>query len=1117
MSDSWFASSNRRWGTPVSSPAADSSLQDELLEKPTCVRLKFLGVGLPEGNKPAPPRGALRDVRVRSMDDLQGAVEEWLGSPGCWQLSTAANWPLAPEILSRPTSSRCPLVVNVRNTQEFLLQRLDDLSRRQNDAEIRLQSELSERSREAREHGQRISGLEARLGEAGTHRGEMETQKPGRRRNRGVPDMDFYFKVLVMLIIVAVIVYMLYWTTGINSQMRDWGDSLKKKIDDNTDVLNSQRHRMDERFDDSDHKERDDRQYSEKLVDKVDDAVADLSDRMYGMNNTLHGHLTKLHDEVMRNKIDLVGRIDDVGNSLNDTNLTLRKRIEHFRHEVNGNLATVSGSLEELRCGLRKRGEQLDHLSDRVDNVSEDLNKKTIDVMQLHNVDAALERGMELINKSFKDEGEATIKRFRREVTKYVGKVRAAGKEEEKRAIRNLTIEFKNDEERTEVKGYEELDEMRAILNKTEQSALKNIKDERTEATNMVNDLRARLRQERSHVLTKVQILNASMNNRTRQQDAKLARLAASLGSMDHERSRLERAISDVSDSLTAEEDRAEAEHKSDHRDISAVNRSVGKFREALWKNMDTVSEKLSRLRKQLRQVNDTYATEIKAMDHREREQKSQLAERLQTLTHHIEDVRDVLRRTNDSFIVSEERTLNHIDRLDGDEHHLKRRFVQLDHLLNETHTSVIAVASGNAQRVAELKDEIVALQHRLAEMHHLLKDTNSSIVGSNEVNARNNAALVEKIEHLKHHMSQVSDALGRTNTSQGRSAKEIAILRAHYLEVKTHIVEVGDALDEANRSLVVAGQTESERVHRIKSDEHALEARLATLRTLMENFNASHSDAEAAIDSRARSVEAAHDQRVRALETSVHDVRRNIQRVRDLLALANASTTSSQMRDVEHLARLHNYVSDLQKHVSAISDALKESDSASKDQASSLSDMQTRLQTLQDSLHDVNSSLERNADAQTNAIGRIKNLEASLSDIQAAVRSAKSSSAAADDHASEEIDALQKRVQEVQQGVRDVKDSLGKATDSLNANGESRDDRISTLEQNVASLESSVRKIEASRPPEPTPPTPEPQQPQPPRLDAFLGNRGRSAEAAARPDEAPPPPSPSVPAAVFE
>ncbi|CAE8701090.1 unnamed protein product, partial [Polarella glacialis] len=159
-----------------------SELKDDLLETPTFVRLKFLGEGV-KGGKPAPMRGSLRDVKVRNLEDLAARVEDWLGAPGSWQLSTVANWPLTMDAIRRPSSSRCPLVVNVRNSQDIVLQRLQELSSKQQDLEVKFAQEREEREKEVRASRERVESIQEHLLELNTLTDVNQKVQASRRGN----------------------------------------------------------------------------------------------------------------------------------------------------------------------------------------------------------------------------------------------------------------------------------------------------------------------------------------------------------------------------------------------------------------------------------------------------------------------------------------------------------------------------------------------------------------------------------------------------------------------------------------------------------------------------------------------------------------------------------------------------------------------------------------------------------------------------------------------------------------------------------------------------------------------------------------------------------------------
>lgn len=124
---------------PVSPEILDR--QDELIGR-TFVRLKFLGrdVHLP-GEPRVPVRGSLRDVSVRSLEELVQCVEEWLGTQGTWRLRSVANCALTATDLQRPSSFRTPIIVHVDHTEDVLLRQL----------EFKLQAEMKEAHRKWQE------------------------------------------------------------------------------------------------------------------------------------------------------------------------------------------------------------------------------------------------------------------------------------------------------------------------------------------------------------------------------------------------------------------------------------------------------------------------------------------------------------------------------------------------------------------------------------------------------------------------------------------------------------------------------------------------------------------------------------------------------------------------------------------------------------------------------------------------------------------------------------------------------------------------------------------------------------------------------------------------------
>eukprot|EP00929_Paragymnodinium_shiwhaense_P028354 TRINITY_DN16444_c0_g1_i4.p1 TRINITY_DN16444_c0_g1~~TRINITY_DN16444_c0_g1_i4.p1 ORF type:complete len:1964 (+),score=656.24 TRINITY_DN16444_c0_g1_i4:135-6026(+) len=314
--------------------------QDELLERPTFVRLKFLGLGWHEEGKPElPERGDTRDVKVASMEDLAQEVAKWLGAPGCWQLMTAANWPLTADVIRRPTASKCPLVVNVHSSHEVLVQRLEYLARRHGELEAKLHDHTSE----ATTHEARMLHVEESLNELRTHGIELK-----HRAHRGprADRCDVAFKWLVALGLAFFMVYILYWTLALNLQITSWRKTMKYDMDSNTDKIGHLRTVLDEKV---------------KHLDKNYDAVLDNT---AGLRKRLRLQEAKVSDEVDR--------------SADKLNSTWGKRFDEEAQKVTDSEAYLIGSLSrqlsKLSGDLRATNRRLDRVSERQTGNVENLN-----------------------------------------------------------------------------------------------------------------------------------------------------------------------------------------------------------------------------------------------------------------------------------------------------------------------------------------------------------------------------------------------------------------------------------------------------------------------------------------------------------------------------------------------------------------------------------------------------------------------------------------------------------------------------------------------------------------------------------------------------------------------
>lgn len=101
--------------------------QDGLLLKSTFVRLKYLT--RESATSKCPPVPLTKDVQVETLEDVADEVHAWLGSPGSWQLNTAANYPLTFDAFRRPSTSKSPLIVNVTHRKEVVMSRLEEESK----------------------------------------------------------------------------------------------------------------------------------------------------------------------------------------------------------------------------------------------------------------------------------------------------------------------------------------------------------------------------------------------------------------------------------------------------------------------------------------------------------------------------------------------------------------------------------------------------------------------------------------------------------------------------------------------------------------------------------------------------------------------------------------------------------------------------------------------------------------------------------------------------------------------------------------------------------------------------------------------------------------------------
>mmetsp|Transcript_50831 Transcript_50831/g.128211 ORF Transcript_50831/g.128211 Transcript_50831/m.128211 type:complete len:870 (+) Transcript_50831:171-2780(+) len=291
-------------------------LQDALLEKPTFVRLKFLGTGVP-GGKPAPPKYTVKDVQVRTLEDVADQVEDWLGAPGSWQLSTAANWPLTIEAIRRPTTSRCPLVVNIQNTQEVLLGRLEDMAKESSAMEERMKQGFAERIKEAKDHSIRIRNLQAEVEKLGSL-SELNTRAQQARSSRArVFQLCYDWTCKPVLREPALLLFFLviYLILKINHEVME-GSAVMKRLERNEEKLDGVKDQL------------------SQVQDSLPDHLSDLPDRVEGLVDNLH----RLNDTVKDNMDKALQKIETSKAIFKNVEVKLEKERLTFQRQQNETL-----------------------------------------------------------------------------------------------------------------------------------------------------------------------------------------------------------------------------------------------------------------------------------------------------------------------------------------------------------------------------------------------------------------------------------------------------------------------------------------------------------------------------------------------------------------------------------------------------------------------------------------------------------------------------------------------------------------------------------------------------------------------------------------------------------
>jgi len=184
-------------------------------------------------------------VQVRGLDDVVAEVDDWLGAPGSWKLCTAANWPLTSEAIRRPTTSRCPLVVNIQNTEEVLLKtRLEETDKRHCTMVASLEGRIRDREQEANEMSLQFRRLKTDL-EKLDSLSELNSRMSNRRQPgtcQSCWNLFIFFRHNWVLIFAA---FALWMMMQLNKEVIE-ETGLMKRIHENEDDVHSLKDKLSE-------------------------------------------------------------------------------------------------------------------------------------------------------------------------------------------------------------------------------------------------------------------------------------------------------------------------------------------------------------------------------------------------------------------------------------------------------------------------------------------------------------------------------------------------------------------------------------------------------------------------------------------------------------------------------------------------------------------------------------------------------------------------------------------------------------------------------------------------------------------------------------------------------
>ncbi|CAK0895221.1 unnamed protein product, partial [Prorocentrum cordatum] len=300
-------------------------LQEELLERPTVVRLKFTGPFLAGG--PTPKHGSWKDVRVRTLEDLADIVEDWVGAPNGWELTTAAQHPVTAETIRRPSSTQCPIVVNIREAHDH--EGMSGILKRVLEMEKKLDAEVESHLQLRDDWGKRVKNVEITLSELSRAKELAAKLQPLQGRWRKCSSWLYWAvsqKMMMLLLVVIFLLYLILQKVVQDNQIRKRMDGLVRQNKMFEDRLNSLTQRTEEQARNFTHS------FGDRISD-IEDAIRDVAD--------WENHNEKTVDRMSNTETE-------INNSLVENALESHRSLQSADDELWRNLQAVNESVKKI-------------------------------------------------------------------------------------------------------------------------------------------------------------------------------------------------------------------------------------------------------------------------------------------------------------------------------------------------------------------------------------------------------------------------------------------------------------------------------------------------------------------------------------------------------------------------------------------------------------------------------------------------------------------------------------------------------------------------------------------------------------------------------------------------